>query len=429
MPEDAGHGLVHRHLSAQLREVGTYARVVLINGPRQAGKTTLLEQLHAELGGSLQTMDTDAERSAARADPEGYVVSAPRPTFIDEVQRVGDPLILAIKIATDHDRRPGQFFLSGSTRFLTVPTISESLAGRVAILDLWPLSAAECAGVAPDFLPRLFEDSGSFLGVQTAPVTRHEYLRIACAGGFPEAVQRSSGRPRNRWFSDYLRAVTQRDIRELKQIEQMERLPRFARYLAALTAQELNTAEAARVMAVDRGTIQSDLALFETVYLVHRLPAWSRNLTAKIKRRPKIHLVDTGLAAWLRGQSADALARSGADGAGPILETYVVNELLRLRAAGEVEAEFYHFRDRDGQEIDCLLETSDGRVIGIEVKSATTVNAHDFRHLLLARERLGDQFRVGVVFYTGRRALPFGDRMMALPINLLWGGGPVPSPL
>lgn len=281
--DEAGHELIERHMLEQLREVAEYTRVVLINGPRQAGKTTLLQQLHAELGGWLRSLDVDVERASARADPEGYIMSAPRPTFLDEVQCAGDPLILAIKTATDRDRRPRQFFLSGSTRFLTVPTLSESLAGRVAILDLWPLSVAERSGVRPEIIAQLFTEPQVVLGTEPAPVTRHEYLQLACAGGFPEVVQRPAGRARSRWFSDYLRTVTQRDVRELKRIEQTDRLPRFMRYLAAITAQELNVAEAARVIGVDAGTIRSDLALFETVYLVHRLPAWSRNLTAKIK--------------------------------------------------------------------------------------------------------------------------------------------------
>lgn len=420
--DDAGHELIERHMAEQLREVAKYTRVVLINGPRQAGKTTLLEQLHAELGGWLRSLDVDVERASARADPEGYVMSAPRPTFLDEVQRTGDPLILAIKTATDRDRRPGQFFLSGSTRFLTVPTLSESLAGRVAILDLWPLSVAERAGVRPEIIAQLLTNPQAVLGIETAPVTRHEYLQLACTGGFPEVVRRPVGRARSRWFSDYLRTVTQRDVRELKQVEHMERLPRFMRYLAAITAQELNVAEAGRVIGVDAGTIRSDLALFETVYLVHRLSAWSQNLTAKIKKRSKIHVVDSGFAAWLRGQSADSLARPTAEGAGPIMETFVINELMKLRAAGDLEVDLYHFRDRDGREIDCILQTADGRVVGVEVKASMTVNIHDFRHLSFARDRLGDQFITGVVFYTGARALPFGDRLMALPMNLLWNG-------
>jgi hypothetical protein len=412
---------------AQLREVAGYSRVIFLNGPRQAGKTTLLERLHAELGGAFMSLDVDRERAAAREDPEDYLAAAARPTFLDEVQRAGDPLVLAIKVIVDRDRRPGQFFLSGSTRFLTVPTISESLAGRVAILDLWPLSAAERAGNRPDLLPRLFTEPRSLLHADTAPVTKHEYLQVACLGGFPEVLQRSAGAPRSRWFSDYLRTVTQRDIRELKRIEQMERLPRLLRYLAAITAQELNVAEVARVLRVDPSTVRSDLALFETVYLIHRVPAWSRSLTAKVKQRPKVHIVDSGVAAWLRGDSADALARPGAPGAGALLETFVVNELMKLRGSDDFEGDVYHFRDRDQREIDCVLEARDGSVVGIEVKAASSVNEHDFRHLTFARNRLGDQLRAGVVFYTGQRPLPFGERMMALPISLLWGGGPAPT--
>ncbi len=159
---------------------------------------------------------------------------------------------------------------------------------------------------------------------------------------------------------------------------------------------------------------------------MHRLPAWSQNLTAKIKKRPKIHVVDSGFAAWLRGQSADSLARPTAEGAGPIMETFVINELMKLRAAADLEVDLYHFRDRDGREIDCILQTPDGRVVGVEVKASMTVNVHDFRHLSFARDRLGDQFITGVVFYTGARALPFGNRLMALPINLLSSGQPFP---
>lgn len=411
----------------QLREVAGYARVVFVNGPRQAGKTTLLEQLHGASGGSFRSLDLERERGAARESPDDYLAATERPVFIDEVQRGGESLILAIKAAVDRDRRPGQFFLTGSTRFLTIPTLSESLAGRVAILDLWPLSVAERAGTTPDLLSWLFAEPRALLTTTTSPVTRHEYLQLACTGGFPEVSKRSVGAPRSRWFSDYLRTVTQRDIRELKQVEQMERLPRLLRLLAAITAQELNVAELARAMRVDDSTVRSDLSLFETVYLVHRVPAWSRNLTTKVKHRPKVHLVDSGMAAWLRGDSVDALARPTATGAGALLETFVVNELLKLRAVAELEPELYHFRDRDQREIDCILEAPDGRVVGIEVKAASSVNRADLRHLALARDRLNDQFVAGIVFYTGPRPLPFGDRLMALPINLLWGGGPAPG--
>lgn len=303
--DEAGHELIERHMLEQLREVAEYTRVVLINGPRQAGKTTLLQQLHAELGGWLRSLDVDVERASARADPEGYIMSAPRPTFLDEVQCAGDPLILAIKTATDRDRRPRQFFLSGSTRFLTVPTLSESLAGRVAILDLWPLSVAERSGVRPEIIAQLFTEPQVVLGTEPAPVTRHEYLQLACAGGFPEVVQRPAGRARSRWFSDYLRTVTQRDVRELKRIEQTDRLPRFMRYLAAITAQELNVAEAARVSRGRRGDDPFGSGVVRDG-LSGTSPA---RLVAESDREDQEAVKDPRRRQWLRGLVARAKRR------------------------------------------------------------------------------------------------------------------------
>jgi len=213
--------------------------------------------------------------------------------FINEVQRAGDEFVLAIKAAVDRDPRPGTFVLSGSTRFLTVPTLSESLAGRAALIELWPFSVAKRVGATPDFLDRVFDDPDALLRESPAVLTRHEYLRLACTGGFPEVVARRSARSR---------------------------------------------------------------------------------------------------AIWFRGRHI-------------------------------------HFQDRDGREVDCVLETPAGRVVGVEVKAAATVRGEDFRHLTTLRDRIGDNFAAGVVFFTGERPLPFGDRLIALPISLLWGGAaPPPTP-
>jgi uncharacterized protein len=425
--EKPGGTLVERHVWPLLAECVRDFRVTIVNGPRQSGKTTLLNQLHARVGGAFVTLDDTDQRAAARDDPAGCLQAMARPLFIDEVQRAGDPLVLAIKAAVDRDTRPGAFVLSGSTRFLTVPTLSESLAGRAALIDLWPFSVAERVGATPAFLDRLIAEPNTLLQDRAAPITRHEYLRLACAGGFPEAVALSSARSRARWFSSYLTTVTQREVLDIARIRQVGVLPRMFRLLAALTAQELNVAALARDLGIDDQTVSSYLPLLETVYLLHRLPAWSRNLTAKVRRRPKVHLTDPGLAAWLMEQSADALARPGNAVAGSLLETLVVNELMKLRSAANVEVGLFHFQDRDGREVDCLLETPSGRVAGVEVKAAATVRADDFRHLRMLRDRLGDDFVAGVVFCTGEQPLPFGDRLMALPISLLWGGARPPA--
>ncbi len=315
---EVGHPaqLVRRQVGTLVEECVRDVRVTIVNGPRQAGKTTLLRQLHAKLGGTFVTLDDADQRAAARDDPAGYHQAGSRPLFIDEVQRAGNEFILAIKAAVDRDPRPGTFVLSGSTRFLTVRTLSESLAGRAALVELWPGSVAERVGATSDFLDRVFNDPESLVRESPAVLTRHEYLRLACVGGFPEVVARGSARSRAIWFRSYLKTVTQREVLDIARIRHIELLPRMFRPLAALTAQELNTAALARDLGIDDETLRSYLPLLETVFLLHRLPAWSRNLTARVKRRPKMHLTDTGLAAWLLEQSADALARPGNPAAG-----------------------------------------------------------------------------------------------------------------
>lgn len=419
--------IIRRHLGPRVLEYATDFRVTMVNGARQAGKTTLLNQVREQLGGGLVTFDDSAELAAARSDPHGYVEAAPRPFLIDEVQRAGEPLILAIKAAVDRDPRPGSFVLSGSTRFLTIPKFSESLAGRAALVELWPFSVAERAGVVPDLVQQLFANPDALLTGNASELTRHQYMQLVCVGGFPEVTARKSPRSRAMWFSSYLTTVTQREVRELAQIRHLDTLPRLLRLLAAVTAQELNPTEIARGLGLSPDTVRNYLPLLETVYLVRQLPAWSRSLTAKVKRRPKLHLTDSGLAASLMNQSPDALARPGNSAAGALLETFVVNELTKLAGSCDEQVELYHYRDRDGQEVDCVLETPAGQVVGIEVKASASVEAPDFRHLAMVRDKIRDQFTAGVVFYTGSRSLKFGDRLLALPVSALWNSRPVPQ--
>lgn len=418
--------LVKRHVEPLLAECVRDFRVTILNGARQAGKTTLLKALHRVMNGAFVTFDDDDQRQAARADPRGYLEALPRPLFIDEVQRAGDPFVIAVKADVDRNPRPGSFVLSGSTRFLTMPTLSESLAGHAALIELWPFSVAERVGVAPTFLDRLFHQPETLLRAVPEPTTRHEYLRLACAGSFPEAVARRSARSRALWFSSYLTTVTQREVLDIGRVRNVDVLPRMFRLLATLTGQELNASDVARGLGIDDDSVRTYVSLFETVYLLHRLPAWSRNLTSRVKHRPKIHLTDTGVAAWLLQQSPDALARPGNPVAGALLETFVVNELAKLRATSETQVGMFHFQDRDGREVDCVLETPAGRVIGLEIKAARTVRSEDFRHLAMLRDRLGEDFVSGVAFFTGDRPLTFGDRLVALPISLLWGGARPP---
>jgi hypothetical protein len=423
------HTLIERHLHGQLVEALDTFRVAIVNGPRQSGKTTLLRTLHAARGGTYHTLDSDGDLASVMADPISFSREATRPVFLDEVQRGGDGLVRAIKVAVDEDQTPGSFVLSGSSRFLTIPTLSESLAGRAMLTELWPLSMAERVGATPSFIAELFTEPDALRRGRPSPYQRRDYLDLVCAGAFPEVLRTGSPRGRGNWFRSYVTTVTQRDIRDLSRIRFADALPTLLNLIAAQTAQVINVPELARQLDLDPTTVREYLPLLEMVYLVVRVPAWSRNLTAKASRAPKWHLADSGLAAHLMRRSPASLAPPGTPEAGSLFETFVVTELLKQSTVSQVEVGLYHFRDRGGAEVDCVLETTDGLVAGMEVKLAQSVNEADFRHLRMMRDRLGDRFVAGVLLYTGEHRLPFGDRLTALPAAALWDCLPLPLPV
>jgi uncharacterized protein len=414
--------LVARQLKPVLEELMEDLRVVVVNGPRQAGKTTLLRQLHSARGGRFYTLDQPEIFQFVRDDPTGFITDTPRPTFIDEVQRGGDNLVRAIKIAVDTDPHPGSFVLSGSSRFLTIPTLSESLVGRAAVVELWPLSAAERAGSSPHLIDQLFADHQALRSLPASSLTRLDYLKLVCAGGFPELLRATSPRARANWFNGYLTTVVQRDIRDIAQIRKISEIPRMLTLLAGLTAQIVKASALAETLGLDPGTVTRYLSVLEQVYLIHWLPAWSNNLTARATRTPKMHFVDTGIASKLINRSPHSLAQPGTTEAGSLFESFVISELMKQAPLAQSEVQMFHYRDRDGSEIDCMLETPDRRLLGIEVKLAMSINEADIRHLRTMRDRQGERFVCGVLFYSGPYPLPFGDRLIALPASALWAG-------
>jgi hypothetical protein len=287
-----------------------------------------------------------------------------------------------------------------------------------------PLALAEIAGARPTFTETLFSDPAALAYGPNSPCSRADYLELMCKGGFPAVLRTRSSRGRASWFASYVTTVVQRDVRELARIRFAELLPKLLKLVAARTAQELNAAELARLVGSHDETVRNYLPLLNTVYLMLQVPAWSRNLSAKVTRSPKLHMVDTGLAAYLMERSPRSLARPGTPEAGALFETFVVIELLKQLASTGEATEVYHYRDRGGAEVDCVLERWGGQVVGIEVKLAQSVNLADFRHLRAMRDRLGSDFTAGVVIYSGAERRSFGDRLMALPASALWGDMP-----
>jgi predicted AAA+ superfamily ATPase len=401
------------------------ARGVIVNGPRQAGKSELLKMLHGRLDGTLLTLDRPQHLRLARTDPTGFVEDRTRPLMIDEVQRGGDPLVLAIKVVLDSSQERGQVVLAGSTRFLTEPRLSESLAGRVRFVDLWPFSQGEIDQLGPlgdRFLDRLTGPTDDLYHSSTAAprlARRDVYTRL-CVGGFPEAVLAEGQRDRAEFFADYSRTISQRDITELGRVAERIELQAVLRLIAERTATPLNATGLAHLIGTSEDSMRRYLPLVETIFLSYQLPAFAPGAGAHARRRPKVHMTDTGLAAALLGVTPDRLLHPDATIVGQLLETFALMELVKQSTWADEQVRLTHYRDRERREVDIVAETPDGRVAGIEVKAAIDVDQRDFRHLTYLRDRLGTRFTNGVVLHCGPEPARWGDRLLSLPISALW---------
>jgi uncharacterized protein len=413
--------VINRHsLELVERSMGSF-RVVIINGPRQAGKSTLMELLHQRVGGDRITLDDRDSLRTARTDPGGLVAEAVYPLMIDEVQRGGDPLILAIKADVDrHGFDNGRYVLAGSSRFLTIPTLTESLAGRTRIVDLWPLTQAEIGSVRPQFVDALFGPVHDLRSYPTDPSTRRDVFERIAIGGFPAALRMAAHRDRQDWFDDYLATLLQRDLAQLRTPRRNIDLARMLRLIGQRTASELVVAPLSSALGITADTAKDYLGLFESIYLHHTIPAWTAGGTGRVTHRPKLHVVDSGIATHLLGVNIDQLAKAGNSTAGHVLESFVAGELQRQIPWSIERPTMYHYRDKEKREIDVVLESRDGRVTAIEIKTAHDVDDDDFRHLRWFRDTLGDRFVHGIVAHLGPRTLPAGDRLTSMPISALW---------
>ena len=410
-----------RALQAATESLGAF-RAVVLQGARQVGKSTLAELLAAEVGGQIVTLDREEDLSAALDDPALFLQSLGTPAVIDEIQRAGDPLVLALKQRLDRSRRPGQYVLTGSTNFLTTPTISESLAGRIDLITLWPLSMGELTGGRDGFVERAFDGVDSLLSHRGSTPTRTTYLELLCRGGYPEP-QRLADRSRRRWFERYVETVLRREVESAADLRRFDALLDMARLLIATTGSELIISRLADNLGIDRATAEAYEPWIETTFLVHRLPAWSRKVASRVVRRPKLHVCDTGLAAAIIGKGPDALARVNDPSVGPLVESFAVAEIAKQLTWSEASARLHHLRDSDGLEVDAIIESADGRVVTVEVKASTVPRAQDAGPMATVRDRLdrvGSDFVAGVVLHTGNKRVSLGDRLVGLPIADLW---------
>lgn len=403
-----------RHAETRVRLALRDTRVVAIIGPRQSGKTTLARRFERQ-GRSYVTLDDPATLAAARSDPVAFIRDLDR-VIIDEVQRAPS-VLLAIKRTVDEDRRPGRFLLTGSADLSTIATVRESLAGRIETIPLLPLSRSELLRRKRiQFITSLFRGE---VPQPAEAVSPDRLVQLVASGGYPEALARRTERRRQDWYRAYIESIVERDVPEIASLARPNQIPRLLQFAAQLAGSLVNLSEIGRSVALDHKTTDSYLRVLEQLFLVYRLQPWSRNELSRIVKTPKLHFLDSGLLTTLRGYNVARL-RTEHQLLGPLLEGFIFSELLKLSSVSEERVSLFHFRDRDQNEVDFVLENAQGQIVGIEVKAAASVTRRDFSGLDRLASLAGKRFVQGIVLHDGERPLSFGDNLRAVPFASVW---------
>lgn len=406
--------LYPRWIKPRIDEALLDTPVVLLAGPRQAGKTTLVRQ-YAEQGLHYLTLDNELTLLSAREDPVGMIRNLDR-AVIDEIQRVPQ-LLLAIKKSVDENRQPGRFLLTGSANLMALPTVADSLAGRMETLMLLPLSQSEIENRSANWIEHVF--AGVIL-TANPPVLGNELVERVLRGGYPEAAARPTEKRRAVWARQYIDAILQRDVRDVAEIDKLDQLPRFLHALAQTAGQMCNYSELGAQVGLDGKTVSRYIGVFEQMYLLKRVDVWARNRLKRVVKTPKLQFIDSGLLAMLMDVTVKE-ARMDKTRYGHVLESFVFGELLKHTTTADNDFRLLYYRDADKFEVDIVIENSAGQLVGVEVKASATVKERDLRGLKKLGKLAGNQFTAGVLLYDGDETMPLGNKLWAAPLSTLWG--------
>lgn len=415
LPSSQPEHYLERSLQYKIAQALDDTPVVCLLGPRQCGKSTLAARM--EPSRLLVSLDDAAYYKLAQEDPQGFLAGLPDKITIDEVQRAPG-LTLAIKRSVDHNRRPGRYLLTGSANLLQLPTLADSLAGRMETLQLHPLTESEKAGAQGRFLQTwLTGELRPKLAGSRPPAPSALPARLL-AGGYPEACRRSPLRAQD-WLRQYLQSIIERDIQDVAKVKDGADLAKLMELLAERSATLLNISELASTLKRARITVENHLAILEKLFLVRQLPAWHQNATKRAVKTPKVHLCDSGLAAALMHLEAEDWLTERPR-FGRLLESFIVQQLIAQAGWSHSSLRFWHYRDKDKNEVDCVL-TRGNKVWGVEIKLSQSVSQSDAKGLQRLAEYTKGNFQSGIVFYDGEDILPMGDsRFLAVPISKLW---------
>jgi len=407
-----------RNITDSIIEALSDTPVILVNGARQTGKSTLCEKIREEgiFQGQFVTMDDPATLLAAEKDPLGFLEDLGKHVIIDEIQRAPE-LFIPIKKLVDENRKSRRIILTGSANVMMLPRVGDSLAGRIEIHNLWPLSQDEIDGTQSNFLHTLTDTSKKF---KASKVSWKDIAARMRVGGYPESLERSSTSRRNKWFADYMTAILQKDIRELANIEGLTEIPNVLKLIATRVGSTINMSDISRLSGIKNTTLKRYVTLLEHIFLIVKIPAWTKNAEGQLVKSPKVYLNDTGLLNHLIGLEDESFLEQRSN-AGAYLENFVVMEIIKQLSWSDMYLKPYHFSIHRSSEVDLILEDRAGGLYGIEIKSAASLQDSDFNGLRKLSELAGDKFKRGIVLYTGEQYLGgFGDNLQAVPISTVW---------
>ena len=397
-----------------IRQMMSERRVLMLSGPRQSGKTTLSRELESDQT-EYRTLDDGTLREAAENDPQGFVKRRTRTLFIDEVQRIPS-LLPAIKKTVDEDTSPGQYLLTGSANIQSLPTVRESLAGRIAKIRLRPLAQGEIMKKFPQFIDAAFKQVFSHSHTH---YDRDAILEIAFRGGFPEPMTLQD-RGRKRWHTDYMSAMLERDLKEIAKIHRNNAMRELVSILASWSGKFMDISAIGSGLSIQRATIESYINALEILFMVERVYPWTKTDYARVGKQSKLFMTDSGLMASLLRWNMDQV-RFDSDRSGKLIETFAFNEIMAQIDSGDGRYELFHYRDREKREIDFLVERDDGALLGIEIKAGSAIGKNDFKHMKWFQNNLAkNKDFIGIILYTGQHSASFGDNFWAIPFGLLW---------
>jgi hypothetical protein len=406
--------LYPRWQKTTIKQMLSERRVLMLSGPRQSGKTTLSRELESDQT-EYRTLDDGTLRDAAKNDPQGFIKRRTKTLIIDEVQRTPS-LLPEIKKAVDEDTRFGQYLLTGSANIQTLPTVRESLAGRIAKIRLRPLSQGEVLKNVPRFIESAFNQAFPQSHIH---YDRDALLEIAFRGGFPEPMSLKD-RGRKRWHTDYIDAILERDLKEIAKIHRKNAMRELVNLLAAWSGKFMDISAIGSGLSIQRATIESYINALETLYMVERVYPWTKTDYARVGKQSKIFMADSGLMSSLLRWNMDQV-RFDSDRSGKLIETFAFNEIMAQIDAGDGRYKLFHYRDREKREIDFLIEREDNALLGVEIKAGSAVNKDDFKHIKWFQKNLvKKQEFIGVILYTGQYPASFGHNLWAIPFGLLW---------